>query len=75
MEVASAEETDGVVRAVYAEALRELAARLRSRPSSGIEAADRRMTIEVIERFLERPMSPRPLPAQPAIPPGPPIGG
>lgn len=74
MEVAGAEQTDGAVRAVYTQALRDLASRLRARPSSGTEAADRRMTVDVIERFIERPMQPRPQPVQPEIPAGPPIG-
>ena len=74
MDVAAAGETDSQVRAVYESALRDLATRLRARPGRGIEASDRRAKAELIDRFLERPLAPRELPAAPEIPQGPPIG-
>lgn len=74
IDVASAEETDSQVRAVYEETLRDLAGRLRARPGRGIEAADRRATAGLIDRFLDRDLAPRELPGAPSIPQGPPIG-
>lgn len=75
MKVASELSTDGTVRSAYEDALRDLARRLRSSPGSGVEAADRRSTVETIERFLARPLAPREPVIPPPIPPGPPIGG
>jgi hypothetical protein len=73
MEVAAAPATDAAVRNAYEGALRDLAARLRQSPGEGVEGSDRRATVELIERFLSRPLEPRPIPAAPPIPPGPPI--
>lgn len=75
MKVAGELATDATVRSVYEDALRDLARRLRSVPGSGVEAADRRSTVESIERFLARPLAPRETITPPVIPPGPPIGG
>lgn len=74
MDVASDAATDGDVRAAYEDALRDLARRLRAQPGSGLEAAARRTTVALIERFLERPLAPRAMPPVPPIPAGPPIG-
>jgi len=75
MKVAGELSTDATVRSVFEDALHDLARRLRSAPGSGVEAADRRSTVESIERFLARPLAPREAVTPPAIPPGPPIGG
>ncbi|HUP65348.1 MAG TPA: zinc-dependent metalloprotease [Thermoanaerobaculia bacterium] len=65
---------DPEVRAVFSDALHQLAQRLARARSEGVEAADRRATISEIERFLERPAEPAAPPASPPIPAGPPIG-
>jgi hypothetical protein len=74
MGIAADQTNDASVRAMYEEALRDLASRLRAHPGHDVEAADRHATIESIERFLARPIAPRELPPAPAVPPGPPIG-
>jgi hypothetical protein len=75
-EVAGNERTDGQVRAVYEQALRELQGALRSRPgNTPTEIASRRSTVDAIERFLTRPLPPQKPTPPPAVPPGPPIGG
>lgn len=66
IEVAGDPEVDVAVRAQYEQALADLAARLRARPSTRGEAA-------TIQRFLDRTATPVPNPVLPAIPPGPPI--
>ena len=74
IEVAADAAVDAAVRAQYEQALVELAAKLRARPSTDAEAADRRAVVATIQRFLDRPIAPVPNPPTPAIPAGPPIG-
>jgi hypothetical protein len=63
------------VRSIASDALRRLAARLKTEPGAGEEAVHRRGVRDDIERFLARPDEPRrPTPPLP-IPPGEPIGG
>ncbi|HEX6178916.1 MAG TPA: zinc-dependent metalloprotease, partial [Thermoanaerobaculia bacterium] len=68
IDVAATPATDPAVRAQYENALRELAARLRSSND-----ADARAVVSTIQRFLERGIAPVANPVLPAIPPGPPI--
>jgi hypothetical protein len=74
MEVAGDRAADAAVRAGYESALRDLAQRLRAAPDRGVEAADRRSTVDAITRFLERPGRTREPALVPTPPPGPPIG-
>jgi len=62
------------VRAVAAQALRELALWLKLPASAVINAAHRNATREDIERFLSRPDATRKQTPPPAAPPGDPIG-
>jgi len=74
MDLASNADASPQVRAIASQALRALAAELKSPVSARLSAAHRRATIEDIERFLARPDGVRkqsqPLPT----PPGDPIG-
>ena len=74
IEVAAETGVDGAVRGQYEQALADLSRRLQARPSSGVEAADRRAVVTAIQRFLERPAAPAPALPAPPIPAGPPIG-
>jgi hypothetical protein len=74
MEVAGDRATDAAVRAGYESALRDLGQRLRAAPGRGMEADDRRSTVDAIARFLERPARMREPAPLPTPPPGPPIG-
>jgi hypothetical protein len=74
MEVAGDRAADAAVRAGYESALRDLAQRLRTAPDRGVEAADRRSTVDAIARFLARPGRVGEPATVPVAPPGPPIG-
>ncbi len=73
IEVAADPATDASVRAQYEQALSDLSRQLKARPSTDVEAADRRSVVAMIERFLNRPAAPFVAPAAPPIPAGPPI--
>ena len=74
MNLASNENARAEVRGVATDSLRRLQAYIKRRPAPGNSRIHHRMTIENIEKFLARPVSPRkhtrPLPN----PPGDPIG-
>lgn len=73
MDLAANDRANSQVRAVASEALRSLLSTLKRTPAVGDAGAQRRATIDDIERFLTRPDAPRKT-APLATPPGDPIG-
>lgn len=73
MSIAADAGADPQVRAVAADALRSLRAYIATKPAAGLDAAHQRATRDDIDRFLERPDTPRKQSDPVAVPPGPPI--
>lgn len=74
IDLAANQNASSQVRNVATEALRNLLATLKRTPATGDHAAHIRSTVDDIERFLQRPDSPRRQTSPLATPPGDPIG-